>query len=215
MSMRFGVPGLAVLALACAPLGQSLREEDEAVEAAQLEETCAEDDSCVTFVCGDGACALYRCEDGETGEVVFTRGTGGLAPPAAPGSPRRWWGPPDGFSRGREPVFVIPWKQYERRPLLPSQTPSGRMEKHHIFPQARDLAGWFRGKGINIHQYTMLIPHHVHSRIHSEGARGGLWNQAWRQFRDSNIGASQQEIYAHAGQLIFRFELLGPLLPYR
>jgi hypothetical protein len=54
----------------------------------------------------------------------------------------------------------------------------------------------------------------VHHRIHSGGPRGGLWNAAWRQFKDANPHASLQEIYRHAGELIHRFELIGPVVPY-
>jgi uncharacterized lipoprotein (TIGR02269 family) len=60
----------------------------------------------------------------------------------------------------------------------------------------------------------MLIPEHLHLRIHSGAPSGGLWNQAWRQFRDAKGDASTAEIYRHAGELIFRFNLAGPIVPY-
>lgn len=42
-----------------------------------------------------------------------------------------------------------------------------------------------------------------------------LRNQAWRQFKDAKPFASPEEIYKHAGELIYRFELLGgPTQPY-
>ena len=41
------------------------------------------------------------------------------------------------------------------------------------------------------------------------------WNEAWRRFKDDNPAASPQAIYRHAGELIFRFELTGPIVPYR
>ncbi|MFP2902971.1 TIGR02269 family lipoprotein, partial [Corallococcus sp. 4LFB] len=93
--------------------------------------------------------------------------------------------------------------------------PAGRFEKHHIFPQARDLAEWFNRKGIDIHQYTIPIPVHVHRRIHSGGSSGGLWNKAWREFKSANDLAPPQEIFKHAGELIYRFQLLGgPIQQY-
>jgi hypothetical protein len=41
-----------------------------------------------------------------------------------------------------------------------------------------------------------------------------MWNQAWRQFKAANESASPAEIYRYAGELIFRFELTGPIVPY-
>jgi uncharacterized lipoprotein (TIGR02269 family) len=60
----------------------------------------------------------------------------------------------------------------------------------------------------------MLIPEHIHIRIHSGGPSGGLWNQAWRQFREDNRNATPEELYRHAGELLFRFNLAGPVVPY-
>lgn len=101
-------------------------------------------------------------------------------------------------------------------PPVPLALPAPRMQKHHIFPQAEDLAAWFKRRGINIHQYTLLIPEHVHRRIHAGGPRGGLWNEAWREFMAANHDREppREEIYRHAGMLIFRFELNGPVQPY-
>ncbi|ATB50407.1 hypothetical protein MYMAC_006063 [Corallococcus macrosporus DSM 14697] len=99
-------------------------------------------------------------------------------------------------------------------PGPPRLTP-GRWEKHHIFPQAEDLARWFERQGVKIHDYTMPIPRHVHQRIHRGGERGGDWNNAWREFKDANEGATPAEIFRHAGELIHRFELMGgPIQPY-
>jgi uncharacterized lipoprotein (TIGR02269 family) len=80
--------------------------------------------------------------------------------------------------------------------------------------QARDLAEWFKKQGVNIHGFTMVIEETVHHRIHSGGPRGGLWNEAWRTFMRANPNATPGEIYRHAGELIYRFELLGPIVPY-
>lgn len=94
------------------------------------------------------------------------------------------------------------------------QLTPGRWEKHHIFPQANDLAEWFKINGVSIHDYTMPIPRELHRRIHG-GARGGAWNDAWRQFKTQNQLATPEEIYKHAGELIHRFELIGgPIQPY-
>jgi uncharacterized lipoprotein (TIGR02269 family) len=92
----------------------------------------------------------------------------------------------------------------------------GKLIKHHLFPQAPDLAAWFRKQGINPHEWTMVIPEHVHLRIHKGGARGGLWNQAWRDFRDANRGRKvpPEELLAKAFELAYRFDIVGPIVPY-
>jgi uncharacterized lipoprotein (TIGR02269 family) len=66
----------------------------------------------------------------------------------------------------------------------------------------------------DIHQFTILIPEYVHLRIHGGGPKGGRWNQAWRNFIEDNQAAPPEEIYRHAGELMFRFELTGPITPY-
>jgi uncharacterized lipoprotein (TIGR02269 family) len=86
--------------------------------------------------------------------------------------------------------------------------------RHHIFPQASDLKIWFTRQGVKFHSFTLLIPEHIHRRIHSGGQRGGMWNEAWREFQDANPNAPPEAIYRHAGELIYRFELMGPIVPY-
>ncbi len=61
----------------------------------------------------------------------------------------------------------------------------------------------------------MLLPEHVHLRIH-RGARGGPWNEAWWQFRIAKQGQSvtKEELLHKAFELAFRFDIVGPLRPY-
>ena len=113
---------------------------------------------------------------------------------------------------GAEPVFVIPW---HREPPPKPRLPPGRFEKHHIFPQAQDLAEWFEQQGVKIHNYTMPIPRDLHRRLHDGEGRGGEWNKAWRDFMRAKPRATPEEIYKHAGELIHRFQLQGGLIqPY-
>jgi hypothetical protein len=58
----------------------------------------------------------------------------------------------------------------------------------------------------------MLIPEHVHLRIH-RGARGGLWNEAWRQFMDANAtrSISREELLRKAFELALRYDIAGPI----
>jgi hypothetical protein len=57
----------------------------------------------------------------------------------------------------------------------------GRLVRHHLFPQEARLARWFGANGINIHDWTIIIPEHVHLRIQGllQGpwvSRGGRWS---------------------------------------
>jgi hypothetical protein len=61
----------------------------------------------------------------------------------------------------------------------------------------------------------MPIPRDLHRRIHGNDGLGGPWTQAWRDFRKGNQRATPEEIYKHAGELIYRFQLLGgPIQSY-
>jgi uncharacterized lipoprotein (TIGR02269 family) len=171
---------------------------------------CWERCECAVFVCEDGTCGFQpacETEEAEVGKVVKVGGPIMRPPPAR----RRW----RGRGSGEGPVFIIPWRQPlgPPRPPLPVQW-SLRWERHHLFPRREDLALWFRERGVRIHDYTMLLPHDVHVRIHSGGARGGRWNEAWAAFKRSHPLASPEEIYRHLGKLLYEFELTGPIQPY-
>ena len=179
------------------------------------EQRCPEEANLVS-ICERNACALYRVEDIAPGRVVSARGAAVFAPPGA-GSAMRWWGGSQELLRDREPVFIIPWKQPPKE-LLPSlraryeEWAKCPHEKHHIFPQA--LKAQFERQGIKIHLYTMWLLVEDHHRIH-RGARGGAWNEAWRQFFEVHLTPpTREEIFRFAGELIYRFELFGPVMPY-
>jgi uncharacterized lipoprotein (TIGR02269 family) len=210
------------LVSACATSHPVVRAWEEAAPAPGCESP--EEDSCVTLACEEYLCGFFRCEDvvvveaprPEVERVQFVR-------PGLPmGAPRsgRWWRRSPGLRDGAEPVMTFRWYAASQPlplpPRPPLSLPSGRFQKHHIFPQAEDLALWFKGRGINIHDYTLLIPEHVHRRIHAGGPYGGLWNESWREFRKANRdrAPSREDIYRHAGALIYRFELTGPVQPY-
>ncbi len=111
------------------------------------------------------------------------------------GSAQRYWGSAQEQPWDSRPVLIIPWVP---KPLLPSQlkeleeTAKERNrphEQHHVFPQA--FRSWFARKMINIDKYTI-----------------------WDSFIQQNAGATQEEIFRYAGQLIYEFELFGPVVPY-
>jgi uncharacterized lipoprotein (TIGR02269 family) len=96
------------------------------------------------------------------------------------------------------------WKKERRKPH----------EKHHIFPQA--FRAWFTRRGINIDEFVIPLEVHKHRSIH-RGTNGGPWNAAWRKFiedRQAPGSVTNEEIYRYAGQLIYEFQLFGPVVPY-
>ena len=217
MSVRSLVCGVWVLLLTACASSTPLQQQWDAAEAECGE---AREDACVTLLCGDTACGFYRCED-VPGDVVLARGLPPRPPPVAvapaPGSgPRRNWGGGMNLPGGGKPVVVFPRTEDIRPVVAPQRRLSaGKMEKHHVFPQSPDLAEWFKKQGVDIHLYTLPIPVHVHRRIHSGGPKGGEWNKAWREFIKEKPEATPQEIYQHAGALIYRFQLTGgPIQQY-
>lgn len=224
---RMGGPKLLLLALwallaACASTSAPQREVSEET-ASSWAEAC-EDARSLVFLCGEEACAFFRCRDVAPGRVVRARGGAPVAPPPllAPGpGAMRYWGSAQGLPRDARPVFIIPWHPERPQRLLPLLTDEQRKElerasgqpteKHHIFPQ--EFKAWFKERGINVHAWTLVLLKEDHDRIH-RGASGGPWNAAWREYRLKNARASKEAIWLHAGELIYRFELYGPVFPY-
>ncbi|AGC41430.1 putative lipoprotein [Myxococcus stipitatus DSM 14675] len=214
------IPALWAVLFAASGLGCSTVSKSpvlEAWEAAELECDDPREDQCVTLLCLGDACGFYPCEDAP-GEIELVRFPPARPPAAAaaPGrGPRRNWGGAQNLPRGA--VMTFPnWNGAPERIIPPSrQLPPGRWEKHHIFPQEQRLKEWFEGQGVKIHNYTLPIPRDLHQRIHSVGGHGGQWNEAWRVFSRKYPNATPEEIFKHAGELIYRFQLLGgPIQPY-
>jgi uncharacterized lipoprotein (TIGR02269 family) len=137
---------------------------------------------------------------------------------------RRYWGSAQGLPGDAQPVFIIPWhKDPPQQRMLPlfseaqlhelERAKGQPTEKHHIFPQEKGLKAWFKSKEINVHEWTLILLKEDHDRIH-KGPSGGPWNEAWRQYRDNNRLATKKEIWLYAGELIHRFGLYGPVIPY-
>ena len=216
MLRKCGLLVLGALLVACAS-GPTVREEAQTPEGvASFEEGCADERS-VVLLCAESECGFFLCRDVEPARVVPARGNGVVAPSAAPGgAPRRWWGVWPWMRRGSEPVLTFRfYRHFDPKPPQLHLLPPGRYVRHHIFPQAQDLREWFQQQGVkNIHDFTMVIPEHIHHRIHGGGPSGGRWNEAWRTFMKRRPRAPAEEIYRHAGELIFRFDLAGPIMPY-
>jgi uncharacterized lipoprotein (TIGR02269 family) len=213
---------LGVLLTACATSSPTVHAGDVPGTVASWE-AARTDPSCVVPLCDEEGCALWRCRDlveVDENPIVLARGTVGLRPPLV-GHPSRWWGIPQAAPGRAEPVFEIPWhnwklrEQHARRPHpLACMLPPEPLEKHHIFPQQKDLAKWFDRQGIDIHAFTIPLRKSVHSWLHSGGPKGGQWNEAWRQFKANNEGATAEEMWRFAGELMSRFGVLGPFVPY-
>ena len=210
-------------AAACAstPLsGGGARGCEEPTEAAPFEGLCEEASSWVAL-CAKEQCGLYQCREVKeylpVGRVVLARSWALVLPNSQIGAQRNW-GSAQELPRDTRAVFIIPWDH--KPPLLPSQQEllasqaeerKKPHERHHIFPRA--FREWFTAQGIDIDEYLIPLEVEKHRSIH-RGANGGPWNAAWFKFINAHRGgASKEEIHRYAGQLIYEFELFGPVVP--
>jgi uncharacterized lipoprotein (TIGR02269 family) len=178
----------------------------------------ADADQCVVLACDEGECAFFACEDVDPEALTYEP----LAHDAelarfprpsfrAPSTQRNWRRA--GLREDARPRMTFHFRY--RQGFLPAfPRLEGTLIKHHLFPQAQEFRKWFRDSGINIHEWTMLIPEPVHRRIH-HGRKGGPWNAAWRQFMQANPGHVPREVLIRkAFELTLRFDIAGPLRPY-
>lgn len=186
-------------------------------------------------LCDSERCAVWRCQDVgevEAHPVLLAQAMVPAIPEVEPEpllhlpvaeDASRWWGVPLGASAEAAPVFEIPWhnwkahardafRQYRLYCVVPPDEP---FEKHHIFPQQKVLAEWFESRRIDIHAYTLRLPRSFHRWLHSGGPDGGQWNEAWRQFMEEHRNtATAADMWKFAGELMSRFGVNGPLVPY-
>ena len=208
--------GLLCACAASTPVGESGEAYSPSTEWAHADaEGECEDaglDHCLAPACTGGQCALYRCEDfvPERGQVVLTRGSLPVRPPS---NSQRYWGDPWILQRNAEPVLVFQWYRPEE---LPSQQQARRIleawrqrpkERHHIFPRAFER--YFKDRGINIHEWVLVLDVAEHKRIH-HGANGGPWNKDWEVWiRRTEFRASKAAHFAQASLMIQRYNLWG------
>lgn len=202
---------------ACATPSLTVPEESPSPEVVESWEEGCEDERTLVLLCREDAeeCGFFHCREVAPREVLLAYRGGGTSylPGANPWSRR--WGRPMGWPRDTRPVLTFRFNRHFDPKPPQFVLPPGRWVQHHVFPQAENLRRWFHKQGVpDIHQFTILIPEHVHIRIHSGGPKGGLWNQAWSDFIAARPDALPEEIYRHAGELMFRFELTGPITPY-
>jgi uncharacterized lipoprotein (TIGR02269 family) len=208
----------ALLLTACATSSPASRawqsaEPDDAISCDD-----ADADPCVVLACDEGECAFFDCADVDPEALPRGPLAQGVEPAQfarppfrGPGTQRNWRRA--GLREDARPRMTFHFRY--RQGFLPAfPRLEGKLIKHHLFPQAQELRTWFTDRGINIHEWTMLIPEHVHLRIH-HGANGGLWNQAWHQFMRAHPGhVSREVLIRKAFELALRFDIAGPLRPY-
>jgi len=213
---------VALAACATTPSGSEGPGCEEAAEPAPYEEACAHERSLVALCAGE-QCGLYRCWEvkehlAQVPVVLARYPVGGLPNPQL--GVQRNWGSAQELPQDTRPVFIIPWRH--KPPLLPSQQQmleeaaqerAKPHEKHHIFPRA--FREWFGLRGIDIDEYVIPLEVEKHRSIH-RGPNGGPWNAAWDKFIKKRRPSPppKEELYRYAGQLIYEFELFGPVMPY-
>ncbi|QRN97923.1 TIGR02269 family lipoprotein [Archangium violaceum] len=208
----------SLLLFACATSSLATHADGEPAHASACEEP--EADQCIVLACDEGECGVFGCEDVDPEAVA-------LAPPLSHGVELARYRPPfrsPGFQRnwrraglrdGVRPRLTFHF-QYREGFLPAFPRLQGKLIRHHLFPQASEFRKFFRNSDIDIHAWTMVIPEHVHLRIHGGSGRGGAWNAAWRQFMNANQHrkVSQAEMLGKAFELAFRFDIVGPISPY-
>jgi uncharacterized lipoprotein (TIGR02269 family) len=178
----------------------------------------ADTEQCVVVACEGGDCGLFDCTDLDAQALASVEHEVKLAqgysrPPYRAPAFRNWRN--TGLRPGARPRMVFHFRYRQGfLPALPREP--GKLVHHHLFPQQELLARWFKRSGVDIHKFTMLIPEHVHRQIHGGTGRGGMWNQAWRDFMNANLQrqVTPEELHRKAVELIFRFELTGPVVPH-
>lgn len=176
-------------------------------------------------LCRDTACDLVPQGPGGSSERTLTQVAPFVAEPAAEleAPPERLGSnepdPIPGGKPGAPPIFEI---KIHPEPPEAKLAPSVRAllqeknkdpyVKHHIFPQA--FKPFFKEKGINVHDWVMILPLNEHKRIH-RGERGGPWNADWNEWINLNgDNVNKTDIYRFAGEMIYRYCLAGTLTRY-
>jgi uncharacterized lipoprotein (TIGR02269 family) len=176
-------------------------------------------DQCVVLACDEGECGVFGCEDVDLeaiSEVSLAHGVELVrfrAPLRGPGPSRNWRR--TGLREDARPRMTFHFRyRHGYLPAFPHL--EGELIKHHLFPQAQEFRKWFSDNRIDIHAWTMVIPKRAHLRIHGGAPNGGLWNQAWREFMNANRHrhVPEEEMMRKAFELAYRFDIVGPIIPY-
>ena len=208
----------ALLLAACATSSPTSRGREEAEPDGLTACDDADADQCVVLACDEGECAFFDCADVDPealtqGPLAHGAELARFPRPAfrAPSNHRNWRRA--GLREDARPRMTFHFRY--RQGYLPAfPRLEGTLIKYHLFPQAQEFREWFKRSGVNIHEWTMLVPEQVHLRIH-RGANGGAWNAAWQQVKRTSPGVVPKEVLIRkAFELALRFDIAGPIRPY-
>lgn len=205
------VSGLLLIGgVACAPQHAALREVRD-----------REVDREVVPLCGKGLCVVVP--EGPSARAATPTQAVAVEPPLEVEPAPEWLGnnAPDALPGpgDKEPLIIFeihPDPPDTKLPpgiraLLAEETKKPYV-RHHIFPQA--FKPFFERLKINVHDWVMVLPLEEHLRIH-RGARGGPWNEDWRQWiQEHRLDATREDVYRFAGEMIYRYCLVGTLTRY-
>ncbi len=214
------LPLVVLLLSACTTTSPAVHTWEDTEQADPTECEAPNADQCVVLACDGGECGVFSCEDVDPETVAHASLAHGAElaryrPPMRTPSTQRNWRRA-GLREDARPRMTLHFRY--RQGFLPAfPRLEGKLIKHHLFPQAQEFRKWFTDSGIDVHAWTMAIPEQVHLRLHRGAANGGLWNQAWRQFMQANVRhkVPQEEMIRKAFDLAYRFDIVGPIVPYR
>jgi len=216
---------LAASLAGCAGSAPSVRSKYGAQPAVVSGEEACREPTALILLCGEDACAFYRCS-----EVALLENAPRRAVP--------YDGGPDKDARAKVvlalagveeepqtladdsfmelghtgPVFFIHFGPRRPHPLPPGLRAEAERRArlaqvlHHVFPPDEEFRGWFVSKGIDPEDWTIPVVAQDYFGIH-EGPQGDLWNAAWRELMRAAPQATATEIWSHAGELCLRFGL--------
>lgn len=190
------------------------------VPAVPFEELCSEEHS-LLLLCDASKCGLYRChevmEHVVVGRVVPTRG-GALPLPSVQGA-QRYWGSAQDLPQDTRPVFIIPWgPQAAASAQSDCDARGGGEGAERAAREASHLPKGFQGVVRPARHQYRRVRHPARSEEapeHSPRGEWRPWNEAWWKFiQKHKEGVTKEEIHRYAGQLIYEFQLFGPVVPY-
>lgn len=93
----------------------------------------------------------------------------------------------------------------------------GPTREHHVIPQASTLRGYFDNAGIDVDDYTIVLPKSVHDGLHQGKGTGpgGPWIRDWKNFFAKNPGAGKSEILQHADDMMGKYGIKHYYTDYR
>jgi RHS repeat-associated protein len=154
----------------------------------------------------------------------WQRGSKGGGRPPGSGGPRPGPNRYPRYARSRLEAWTYLFRDIlngKRQAPRPKDFPNGPLRSlppgynlHHIFPQAFEPQ--FRRVGVNVHEATIGIPRWLHTQLHSQGPRGGWWNQTWDNFFHNNPNPSRAAVFYQANQMIRATNLqYYPVIQYK